>query len=413
MDSCDVLIVGAGPAGSSCAWGLRSSGLDVLILEKSKFPRDKVCGGWITPAVFDMLHIRPEEYGQTRTLQPITGFKIGCIGDGGLDVGYSRIVSYGIRRCEFDEYLLRRCCARYREETEVGSIEWTDDGWIINGEIKARLLVGAGGHFCPVARYLGGPDVGQPVVAQEIEFQMNLKQAASCAVRGEMPELYFCNDMQGYGWCFRKGDYLNIGLGRLDPRGLPDHVRGFCNFLKQSGKLSTSLPDEFRGHAYFLFGRSPRRLVRNASMLIGDAAGLAYPQSGEGIRPAVQSGLLAAEVIQTAEKTYSRNRLAAYPEELGRRLSTGQESLEAVAQHLPSALRNISARLLFTSKIFCRRVVADMWFLRTGFDEKCRLLVGGRGDVDRASHGDPSSERRNPTSPTLASGHSERRRRAS
>lgn len=47
---------------------------------------------------------------------------------------------------------------------------------------------------------------------------MSLKQAASSAVCGEMPELYFCNDMQGYGWCFRKGDYLNIGLGRLDPR---------------------------------------------------------------------------------------------------------------------------------------------------------------------------------------------------
>jgi geranylgeranyl reductase family protein len=373
MDSCDVLIVGAGPAGSSCAWGLRSSGLDVLILDKSKFPRNKVCGGWITPAVFDMLQIRPEEYGRTRTLQPITGFNIGCIGDHGIDVDYSQIVSYGIRRCEFDEYLLRRCGARCREETEVGSIEWADNGWLINDEIKARMLVGAGGHFCPVAGYLSEPDMGQPVVAQEVEFQMNLKQASSCTVRGEMPELYFCKDMEGYGWCFRKDDYLNIGLGRLDPRGLPNYVRRFCDILKRTGKLSIDLPNQFRGHAYFLFGRSPRRLVRNASMLIGDAAGLAYPQSGEGIRPAIESGLLAAEVIQTADKNYSRDRLAAYPEELERRLSTGQESLEAVARHLPSRLRNASARLLFTNKIFCRRVVADMWFLRTGFDETCRL----------------------------------------
>jgi len=375
MDSCDVLIVGAGPAGSSCAWGLRSSGLDVLILEKSKFPRNKVCGGWITPAVFDMLQIRPEEYGRTRTLQSITGFHIGCMGERGIDVDYCQIVSYGIRRCEFDEYLLRRCGARCREETKVGSIEWADNYWIINDEIKARLLVGAGGHFCPVARCLGKPDVGQPVVAQEIEFQMNLKQAASCAVRGEMPELYFCNDMQGYGWCFRKADYLNIGLGRLDPRGLRDHVRRFCDILKQTGELSIDLPDEFRGHAYFLFGRSPRRVIGDASILVGDAAGLAYAQSGEGIRPAVESGLLAAEVIQTADENYSRNRLVAYGEELIRRLGTRQDSLEAVAQHSPSKLRNACARLLFTNKAFCRHVVADRWFLRTGVDEKCNWMT--------------------------------------
>ena len=97
--------------------------------------------------------------------------------------------------------------------------------------------------------------------------------------------------MQGYGWCFRKGDYLNIGLGRLDPRSLPDRVRQFCDILRQTGKLSIDLPNEFRGHAYFLFGRSTRNLVGDASILIGDAAGLAYPQSGEGIRPAVESGL--------------------------------------------------------------------------------------------------------------------------
>jgi flavin-dependent dehydrogenase len=347
--------------------------LDVLILEKSKFPRHKVCGGWITPDVLQMLQISPEEYRRTKVLQPITGFNIGFIGEHGIDVGYSQIVSYGIRRCEFDEYLLRRSGARCQEETEVRSIERADECWVVNGEIKARLLIGAGGHFCPVARYLGEADNGQPVVAQEIEFQMNLKQAASCAVRPEIPELYFCSDMQGYGWCFRKGDYLNIGLGRLDPRGLPDHVRRFCDILKQTGKLSIDVPSEFRGHAYFLFGRSPRRLVGDASILIGDAAGLAYPQSGEGIRPAIESGLLAAEVIRTAAGNYSRERLADYAERLAARLGGRQGSLEAAVQRLPSRLRNVCARLLFTNKTFCRRVVADTWFLRTRFRREMNL----------------------------------------
>ena len=63
MDACDVLIVGGGPAGSSCAWGLRGSGLDVAILDRQTFPRDKICGGWITPQVMSELGIDPAEYG--------------------------------------------------------------------------------------------------------------------------------------------------------------------------------------------------------------------------------------------------------------------------------------------------------------------------------------------------------------
>ena len=60
MDSCDVLIVGGGPAGSSCAWKLARGGLDTIVLDKSCFPRHKVCGGWITPAVLSELDIEPD-----------------------------------------------------------------------------------------------------------------------------------------------------------------------------------------------------------------------------------------------------------------------------------------------------------------------------------------------------------------
>ena len=63
MDSCDLLIVGGGPAGSACAWKAVRGGLDTIILDKSPFPRHKVCGGWITPAVLEALQIEPREYG--------------------------------------------------------------------------------------------------------------------------------------------------------------------------------------------------------------------------------------------------------------------------------------------------------------------------------------------------------------
>src|ERR1035438_3307018 len=108
MDSYDVLIVGGGPAGSSCAWGLRESGLDILFIDRSQFPRNKLCGGWITPLVFEALEIAPAEYASGRVLQPITGFRVSCVEERQVDIRYGRTISYGIKRCEFDEYLLRR-----------------------------------------------------------------------------------------------------------------------------------------------------------------------------------------------------------------------------------------------------------------------------------------------------------------
>ena len=80
MDTCDVLVVGGGPAGSSCARRLGEAGLDVVVMDRARFPRDKVCAGWITPQVIDALHLDCDDYRDGRTLQPITGFRTGLIG---------------------------------------------------------------------------------------------------------------------------------------------------------------------------------------------------------------------------------------------------------------------------------------------------------------------------------------------
>lgn len=362
MDSCDVLIVGGGPAGSSCAWGLRSSGLQVVVLDKARFPRNKVCGGWITPFVLQALEIDPEEYKNGRTFQPITGFRISSMGKREVDVAYEGPISYGIRRCEFDEYLLRRSGAHVCEGIAVSSVKRSDQGWIVNDKIKARLLVGAGGHFCPVARLISGPHADQPVVAQEVEFEMDGSQAAACAIHEQVPELYFCHDLQGYGWCFRKGNFLNVGLGRLDQHALPEHVSQFVEFLRTAGKIGSDPPQRMSGHAYLLFGRAQRRVVDDGVILIGDSAGLAYVQSGEGIRPAVESGLMAARVIASAGGNYTREHLQAYTDLLtqaygdrGSRRST----------KIPRRLRNAVGRMLLSNEWFCRNVVVEKWFLRS------------------------------------------------
>ena len=367
MHACDILIVGGGPAGSSCAWKLRQSGLDVAIMDRQKFPRDKICGGWITPQILEELDIDAEEYGRDRTLQPITGFRTGSIGGAAVETDYARPVSFGIRRCEFDDFLLKRAGAELFLGAALESLEKSGDGWIINRNIRTKLIIGAGGHFCPVARFMGvKTSCEMAVVAQEAEFLMDPRQVAQCRIRGDVPELYFSSDLKGYGWCFRKGDFLNVGLGRLDPRRLSAHVAEFIAFLKAAGRLSFDVPAP-RGHAYLLYGSSGRDVAGDGWLLIGDAAGLAYSQSGEGIRPAVESGLLAAETIAGAGGHYGRERLGSYRGMLTKRFgATDEHWMTRVGRRLPSRWIRAIGRRLPATPWFAREVVLNRWFLHSG-----------------------------------------------
>jgi menaquinone-9 beta-reductase len=365
MDSCEVLIVGGGPAGSSCARRLHAAGVDTVILDKSSFPRDKVCGGWITPAVLRELEIDLAEYARGRVLQHITSFRTSRLGGPEIQTDYGQAVSYGIRRFEFDDYLLGRCGARLILGTPLKTVERSGGSWIVNGSIRTRLLIGAGGHFCPVARFLGAKGPAETAVtAQEVEFEMSPVQVISCAIRGEAPELYFCEDLKGYGWCFRKGNFLNIGLGRLDAHSLPAHVADFLRWLKESGKVAFDLPASMRGHAYLIFRETRRRIVDDGVLLIGDAAGLAYSQSGEGIRPAIESGLLAAKALIGADGVYTRDRLESYRRALTSRFGESQTDLPTrIGRRLPQQWMQSIAGFLLGTHWFSRRVVLDRWFL--------------------------------------------------
>src|SRR5512140_789462 len=132
MHSCDALIVGGGPAGSSCAWKLRRQGLAVTVLDKAQFPRNKVCAGWITPAVVQALQLDAEDYARERVLQPISAFRTGLIHGAEVETRYPRTVSFGIRRCEFDHYLLQRSGAQLRLGETVNSLVKRSGLWVVN-----------------------------------------------------------------------------------------------------------------------------------------------------------------------------------------------------------------------------------------------------------------------------------------
>ena len=359
-----VLIVGGGPAGSSCAWRLRRAGIAASVFDRKAFPRDKICAGWITPQVVGELGLDLDDYaGGGRTLQPIRGFRVGVIAQGDHEVDYGRIVSYGIRRCEFDEYLLRRCGAPAHLGQPLRSLERAGGEWVLNDELRADVLVGAGGHFCPVAQKLGAHlGQGEPIVAaQEAEVPLPLDDVTSCRVRPDVPEIYFTEDLKGYGWVFRKGGHVNVGLGRQDSHRLAEHVEAFLAFLRARGRISSGLAARMKGHPYLLYGHAPRPLVGEAALLIGDAAGLAYPRSGEGIRPAIESGLMAADVIAAASGRFDAESLRPYEERIVERFGSRTPAPGAL-DLLPEWMVQAAGRALLSWRAFSRRVVMDRWF---------------------------------------------------
>ncbi len=384
MNHYDVIVVGAGPAGSTCAARLNQQGFRVKLFDKTVFPRVKPCAGWITPPVVENLKLDLEFYRQSRTLQPIRGFQVGLIEGRTSDIEFSQTVSYGIRRCEFDDYLLRRCGVECEFEA-VTNLERDGGQWVVNESNTAPLVIGAGGHFCPVARRvrdrtnciadsvepasangLAGDDGSmqpvQPVVfAQEVEFECPTETQAALGDESFKPKIYFCNDLSGYGWCFRKGNYLNIGLGRTEKSGLAERVQAFCRFLRRQHPDLPEIPDRFAGHAYRLYANAEPPLVADGVLLIGDAAGLAHPYSGEGIRPATESAIIAANVVLHCQGDYQAASLSRYQTQMLARF--GRPPALGKASWIPSSWAILAATQLLKSSWFSKNIVIHRWFL--------------------------------------------------
>jgi flavin-dependent dehydrogenase len=351
MRHVDVLVAGGGPAGSTCAWALARAGADVLVMDIARFPRDKVCAGWITPRVLGLLNLTPEEYRRSGlVMQEITGFRTSVLPDRKpVSTRYNSVVSYGIRRCEFDHFLLRRAPVDVLEGTAVSGLRRIDNRWIVNGEVSAAVVVGAGGQFCPVARHLNRPSRDGLVIAREIELAID---GDRCTVEGPLPELYFCHDLNGYGWLVRKEDFLNVGFGRRGSRDFQFHVRDFAAWLRERRGLPERMldPARWRGHAYRLRGATPR-VAGEGVLLIGDAAGLAWHESGEGIAPAVESAVIAAQTIVAASGRAAAIDVSAYSAAIG-----------ANAKTVRSVPTPVARSLLRVPPLV--RFALDRWFLR-------------------------------------------------
>ena len=217
MTAHDVIVVGGGPGGSTAAWRLARAGVRPLLLDAAVFPRVKICAGWVTPEALADVEVDPEKY--PHTIQPFTACRFGFAGKI-HETRWRRPASYGIVRSEFDHHLLERARAAgadVREGARVTAVTRAGVGVRVvteRGVFTAPLVIGAGGHHCPVAKAFGQVSEREEVViAQESETRLPADRLGSLRDVATAPELYVEPDLKGYGWYFPKEDVLNIGIG--------------------------------------------------------------------------------------------------------------------------------------------------------------------------------------------------------
>jgi menaquinone-9 beta-reductase len=302
----EVLIVGGGPGGSACAWRLKQRNISCAVIDQAEFPRFKPCAGWITPQVVRDLELKPGDYPYG-----FTTFKALRIV---MNTVSLRLPTrqYAIRRYEFDRWLLQRSGAPFYQHM-VKTIRKEGSLYIVDDRFRARYLIGAGGTYCPVYRTLFKPnnpkDRHALIIAQEDEFP--------CGTASQDCWLWFWKGLPGYAWYVPKANgYVNVGVGawaeelKTSSRGsLKTHWEHLLEQLDLH-RLVSGHSYEPSAHSYYLRQRL-NAVSTESAFLVGDSAGLATLDMGEGIGPAIQSGLRAADAIATG-RPYSIDNIARY-----------------------------------------------------------------------------------------------------
>jgi geranylgeranyl reductase family protein len=285
----DAIVVGAGPAGSTAAHRLASAGADVLLLDRARFPRDKPCGGGVTGRAARLLPY---------SIEPVVEHVVSAV-DMRLRYGKSLArgngdpLVYMTQRKRLDHFLVQKAVeagADFRESVKVSALEVRDDGVSVEG-FEAGALIGADGVNGVTARTLGLG--GNRVVGVALEGNMPYARMDRSAYDGRLA-LELGVIPGGYGWVFPKGDHANFGVGGWEEEGprLRDHLRRLC----EAHGASFENLEELRGYRLPL--REPRStLARGRTLLVGDAAGLIDPISGDGMFEGFLSSQYATEAI--------------------------------------------------------------------------------------------------------------------
>jgi geranylgeranyl reductase family protein len=292
----DALIVGAGPAGSMLGYLLAKRGCQVAIIDKARFPREKVCGGGVSRKAIDLIEfdISPVIH------RTIRGAYLNFRNRSNLVKDIDPPVGVTVIRSELDQFLLDRACAagaRYLTETAfLGASEGGNsvDVETSRGRCVTRLLFGADGVSSTVRSRLFGRQMVRYVPSMEALVPVTDDILARFDDRAVFD---FAGMPGGYGWIFPKRDHLNVGI--YSPRGgkfLRTHLE---RFMTHYACLSRRENARYLGYAIPVRNIS-ENFQKGRTWLLGDAAGLAESVFGEGIYFALKSATLAADAVAEA-----------------------------------------------------------------------------------------------------------------
>ncbi|MFQ5526503.1 MAG: NAD(P)/FAD-dependent oxidoreductase [Thermoanaerobaculia bacterium] len=300
--SAQVIVVGAGPAGATCALHLAQAGMDVILADKSAPPRYKTCGGGIVGRALPPTGTDPGPTVERRCHRlelRLAGTPFEPAAPCEFEYTVERLEPpvVMVMRSRFDARLVESAVdagAELRTPLEVNDVESTGSGVLLTtseGKLRATCVVGADGAASRVARSAGwGPSkCAVPAIESELTVDPAIFERFARAARFDLGIV-----PHGYGWVFPKRDHLSVGCLTTAPgeRSLPDL---FETYLEAVG-LGESLGREDHGYVIPTRPRD-RRLARDRVLLVGDAAGLADPVACEGITNAICSGALAARAL--------------------------------------------------------------------------------------------------------------------
>jgi geranylgeranyl reductase family protein len=304
----DLIIVGGGPAGSSCARRAAQLGLDVLVLEKAHHPRRKPCAGGITPRVRDLL-----DFDITSVVErEQCGINLYSPSMVLTRIARTEATGYTVRREDFDHFLLKKAeeaGATVQQGVRVTDVIEESDGVRVvasNETYSAKLVVGAEGPNSVVARKTGlKPRWEDDEISLCIESTVPMDASDILRIAGEgegseriLIEIYFGIVRHGYGWMFAKGNEVSLGMGALvsELEDFKGSWKKFVASFEERNGVKCDLSEQTAARVP-LCGMIKNTCSKNV-MLVGDAAGFVSPTSGEGISFAIESGQIAAEVAK-------------------------------------------------------------------------------------------------------------------
>jgi geranylgeranyl reductase family protein len=421
-DDADVIVVGAGPSGSTAAYYLARSGLNVLLIEKSRFPRDKVCGDGLTPRAVKSLIAMGVDVSEEAGWLRNKGLRV-IAGGQRLELEWPELSSwpgYGLvrPRSSLDEQLARRAQAagaKLLEGTTVTGPVLDENGRIVGvettteseekskarsrsnnadgvngsaGTYRARVVVAADGNSSRLSVAMGLRKRDDRPMGVAVRTYYTSPRHEDNYLESWLDLWDGDRLLPGYGWIFGMGDGTsNVGLGMLntsDAFGKTDYRELLKRWLRSMpeewGYVEENRTEPVRGAALPMgFNRTPH--YYRGLLLAGDAAGMVNPFNGEGIAYAMESGELLARVVAQALARPTRSEtervLRSYPEELqaayGRYYTLGRVFVELIGR--PKLMRYATNRGMHHPQLmrFALKLLANLTDPRDG-DASDRII---------------------------------------